>query len=569
MENYVVSARKYRPASFDTVIGQRAITSTLKNAILNKQLAQAYLFCGPRGVGKTTCARIFAKTINCMNLQPNGEPCNECESCVAFNNSRSLNIHELDAASNNSVDDIRGLVDQVRLLPQVGKYSVYIIDEVHMLSASAFNAFLKTLEEPPAHAIFILATTEKHKILPTILSRCQIYDFNRIKVSDTIEHLKRIADKEGVQVEEEALNIIAQKADGAMRDALSIFDQVVSFCGKELTYAKVIENLNVLDYEYYFKLTDLFYNGKVAETFLLFDEIMTKGFDAGNLIAGLGKHFRDLLVAKDEVTLSLLEVSASIRERYLRQAKEVDVDFIFNALKVIEQCEMQYKVRVEKRLCVEITLIKLCQINALKKKSLSVEEFAGLLKIDGFIGKFQQEVCPPVPAVSASRPAVKPVMRPAIESFKLKQAMAESKDYAEIRNTPEVQRIEKKVKAQDPFDGKTVSSVLSTFIDSSVGEAVKVALTSHPPKVNGFVVTIEVDNEFLMAKMNELHQRILSYLAERLNNGYITLNIELYKETDDGKEKKRLFTAKDKFEHFMGLNPAVGELKNLFGLEIE
>lgn len=370
MENYVVSARKYRPASFDTVIGQRAITSTLKNAILNKQLAQAYLFCGPRGVGKTTCARIFAKTINCMNLQPNGEPCNECESCVAFNNSRSLNIHELDAASNNSVDDIRGLVDQVRLLPQVGKYSVYIIDEVHMLSASAFNAFLKTLEEPPAHAIFILATTEKHKILPTILSRCQIYDFNRIRVSDTIEHLKRIADKEGVQVEEEALNIIAQKADGAMRDALSIFDQVVSFCGKELTYAKVIENLNVLDYEYYFKLTDLFYNGKVAETFLLFDEIMTKGFDAGNLIAGLGKHFRDLLVAKDEVTLSLLEVSASIRDRYLRQAKEVDVDFIFNALKVIEQCEMQYKVRVEKRLCVEITLIKLCQINALKKKAL-------------------------------------------------------------------------------------------------------------------------------------------------------------------------------------------------------
>ncbi|WP_374046425.1 DNA polymerase III subunit gamma/tau [uncultured Sanguibacteroides sp.] len=370
MENYIVSARKYRPASFDTVIGQRAITSTLKNAILNKQLAQAYLFCGPRGVGKTTCARIFAKTINCMNLQPNGEPCNECESCVAFNNSRSLNIHELDAASNNSVDDIRGLVDQVRLLPQVGKYSVYIIDEVHMLSASAFNAFLKTLEEPPAHAIFILATTEKHKILPTILSRCQIYDFNRIKVSDTIEHLKMIAAKEGVRAEEEALNIIAQKADGAMRDALSIFDQVVSFCGKELTYAKVIENLNVLDYEYYFKLTDLFYAGKVAETFLLFDEIMTKGFDAGNLISGLGKHFRDLLVAKEEVTLSLLEVSASIRDRYLQQAKEVDVDFIFNALKVIEQCEMQYKVRVEKRLCVEITLIKLCQINALKKKAL-------------------------------------------------------------------------------------------------------------------------------------------------------------------------------------------------------
>ena len=250
MENYIVSARKYRPASFDTVIGQHSITSTLRNAILNKQLAQAYLFCGPRGVGKTTCARIFAKTINCMNLQPNAEPCNECESCRAFNSGRSLNIHELDAASNNSVDDIRGLVDQVRILPQVGRYSVYIIDEVHMLSASAFNAFLKTLEEPPAHAIFILATTEKHKILPTILSRCQIYDFNRIKVPDTIEHLKRIAAKEGIQAEEEALNVIAQKADGAMRDALSIFDQVVSFCGKNLTYDKVIENLNVL-YQYH------------------------------------------------------------------------------------------------------------------------------------------------------------------------------------------------------------------------------------------------------------------------------------------------------------------------------
>ena len=371
MENFIVSARKYRPASFDTVIGQHSITSTLRNAILNKQLAQAYLFCGPRGVGKTTCARIFAKTINCMNLQPNAEPCNECESCKAFNSGRSLNIHELDAASNNSVDDIRGLVDQVRILPQVGKYSVYIIDEVHMLSASAFNAFLKTLEEPPAHAIFILATTEKHKILPTILSRCQIYDFNLIKVPDTIEHLKRIAAKEGVQAEEEALNVIAQKADGAMRDALSIFDQVVSFCGKDLTYDKVIENLNVLDYDYYFKLTDLFHDGKVAETFLLFNEIMEKGFDAGNLVSGLGRHFRDLLVAKEEITVQLLEVSASIKERYLKQAKTVTPEFIFDALKVIEQCEMQYKMRVEKRLCVELTLIKLCQINELKKKVLA------------------------------------------------------------------------------------------------------------------------------------------------------------------------------------------------------
>lgn len=371
MENYIVSARKYRPATFDTVIGQHSITSTLRNAILNRQLAQAYLFCGPRGVGKTTCARIFAKTINCMNLQPNAEPCNECESCKAFNDGRSLNIHELDAASNNSVDDIRGLVEQVRILPQVGKYSVYIIDEVHMLSASAFNAFLKTLEEPPAHAVFILATTEKHKILPTILSRCQIYDFNRMKVGDIVGYLKSIAQKEGIQAEEEALDVIAQKADGAMRDALSIFDQVVSFCGNTLTYSKVIENLNVLDYDYYFRLTDLFYAGKVADSFVLFNEIMQKGFDGGNLISGLGKHFRDLLVAKEPVTLQLLEVSVSIRDRYLQQAKEVEVGFIFDALKILEQCEMQYKIRLEKRLCMELTLIKLCQINESKKKVLT------------------------------------------------------------------------------------------------------------------------------------------------------------------------------------------------------
>ena len=371
MDNYIVSARKYRPSTFRSVVGQKALTQTLKNAIDSNKLAHAYLFCGPRGVGKTSCARIFAKTINCFHPTESGEACNECESCRAFNEQRSYNIIELDAASNNSVDDIRTLIDQVRIPPQIGKYKVFIIDEVHMLSAAAFNAFLKTLEEPPAHAIFILATTEKHKILPTILSRCQIYDFNRIKVPDTIEHLKRIAAKEGVQAEEEALNVIAQKADGAMRDALSIFDQVVSFCGKDLTYDKVIENLNVLDYDYYFKLTDLFHDGKVAETFLLFNEIMEKGFDAGNLVSGLGRHFRDLLVAKEEVTVQLLEVSASIKERYLKQAKTVTSEFIFDALKVIEQCEMQYKMRVEKRLCVELTLIKLCQINELKKKALA------------------------------------------------------------------------------------------------------------------------------------------------------------------------------------------------------
>ena len=308
MENYIVSARKYRPSTFESVVGQRALTTTLKNAIATQKLAHAYLFCGPRGVGKTTCARIFAKTINCRTPTADGEACNQCESCVAFNEQRSYNIHELDAASNNSVDDIRQLVEQVRIPPQIGKYKVYIIDEVHMLSASAFNAFLKTLEEPPRHAIFILATTEKHKILPTILSRCQIYDFNRISVEDTVNHLSYVASKEGITAEPEALNVIAMKADGGMRDALSIFDQVVSFTGGNITYKSVIDNLNVLDYEYYFRLTDCFLENKVSDALLLFNDILNKGFDGSHFITGLSSHFRDLLVGKYPVTLPLLEV---------------------------------------------------------------------------------------------------------------------------------------------------------------------------------------------------------------------------------------------------------------------
>ena len=316
MENYIVSARKYRPATFDTVVGQRALTTTLKNAIANQKLAHAYLFCGPRGVGKTTCARIFAKTINCLHPTADGEACNECESCRAFNEQRSYNIHELDAASNNSVEDIRSLIEQVRIPPQIGKYKVYIIDEVHMLSQAAFNAFLKTLEEPPHHAIFILATTEKHKILPTILSRCQIYDFNRISVNDTVEHLENVARKEHIEAEPEALNVIAQKADGGMRDALSIFDQVVSFTNGHITYQSVIENLNVLDYEYYFKLTDAFLENRVSDCLLTFNEVLKKGFDGNHFITGLTSHFRDLLVSRDAETLQLLEVGASIRDRY-------------------------------------------------------------------------------------------------------------------------------------------------------------------------------------------------------------------------------------------------------------
>ena len=362
MENYIVSARKYRPSTFESVVGQRALTTTLKNAIATQKLAHAYLFCGPRGVGKTTCARIFAKTINCMTPTADGEACNQCESCVAFNEQRSYNIHELDAASNNSVDDIRQLVEQVRIPPQIGKYKVYIIDEVHMLSASAFNAFLKTLEEPPRHAIFILATTEKHKILPTILSRCQIYDFNRISVEDTVNHLSYVASKEGITAEPEALNVIAMKADGGMRDALSIFDQVVSFTGGNITYKSVIDNLNVLDYEYYFRLTDCFLENKVSDALLLFNDILNKGFDGSHFITGLSSHFRDLLVGKDPVTLPLLEVGASIRQRYQEQAQKCPLPFLYKAMKLCNECDLNYRISKNKRLLVELTLIQVAQL---------------------------------------------------------------------------------------------------------------------------------------------------------------------------------------------------------------
>jgi len=367
MEHYIVSARKYRPDSFKTVVAQESITATLKNAISSRQLAHSYLFCGPRGVGKTTCARIFAKTINCSQLTPETEACNSCESCIAFDKNRSYNIHELDAASNNSVDDIRSLIDQVRIPPQIGSYSVYIIDEVHMLSSSAFNAFLKTLEEPPKHAIFVLATTEKHKIIPTILSRCQIFDFNRIKVQDIESHLAFVAKEEGVEIESAALNVIAHKADGAMRDALSIFDQLVSFSGKSISYQQVIANLNVLDYEYYFRLTDFFLKNQVPDVLLVYNEVLDKGFEGQHFINGLSGHLRDLLVCQDAATLQLLEVGGDIRERYKSQAAACDPDFLVEALRLSNECDYQYKTSQNKRLFVELTLIRIAQLT-LKKK---------------------------------------------------------------------------------------------------------------------------------------------------------------------------------------------------------
>jgi DNA polymerase-3 subunit gamma/tau len=368
---YIVSARKYRPSTFSSVEGQGNITATLKNAIKNKQLAHAYLFCGPRGVGKTTCARIFAKTINCQNITDDFEPCNECESCKAFNENRSYNIHELDAASNNSVEDIRLLTDKVRIPPQMGKYSVYIIDEVHMLSQAAFNAFLKTLEEPPHHAIFILATTEKHKILPTILSRCQTFDFNRISVETAVQYLKYVASKEGITAEDDALNVIATKADGAMRDALSIFDQIVAFSGKNISYQQVIDNLNVLDYDYYFRLVEAFLKEDSTSALLIYNDILQHGFEGSHFINGLSSHLRDLMMCKDPKTVQLLEVGTSIKERYAAQAKQCDTDFLYTALDIATKCDLQYRMARNKRLHIEFALLSLSRIFTEKKKLLS------------------------------------------------------------------------------------------------------------------------------------------------------------------------------------------------------
>src|SRR6201746_2388334 len=362
MDKFIVSARKYRPQNFSTVVGQSHITTTLKNAIKNNQLAHAFLFCGPRGVGKTTCARILAKTINCEDLQPNGEACGVCKSCTSFQNGNSFSIHELDAASNNSVDDIRSLIEQVRIPPQSGRYKIYIIDEVHMLSQAAFNAFLKTLEEPPHYAIFILATTEKHKILPTILSRCQIFDFNRIRVEDMAGHLANIAQKESITYEPDGLHIIAQKADGGLGDALSMFDQIVSFSDGNVTYRTVIDNLNILDYDYYFSIIDGLLKEDTAGTLLLFDEILSKGFDGAHFISGLSEHFRNLLVTKDASTLKLLEVSEGIKTKYLQQSQAASVSFLLSAMNIANQCDLGYKLSKNQRLQVELALLKMCHL---------------------------------------------------------------------------------------------------------------------------------------------------------------------------------------------------------------
>jgi DNA polymerase III, subunit gamma and tau len=564
MSEFIVSARKYRPSTFHSVVGQQSVTNTLKNAIRSNHLAHAYLFCGPRGVGKTTCARIFAKTLNCFNRTAETEACNQCESCKSFNDSRSYNIHELDAASNNSVEDIRNLIDQVRIPPQVGKYSIYIIDEVHMLSNQAFNAFLKTLEEPPAHAFFILATTEKHKIIPTILSRCQIFDFSRIKVEDTVQYLEYISKTEQVEYELDALNVIAQKADGGMRDALSIYDQIVSFSGSKITYKGVIENLNILDYEYYFRMVDAFLEKSIPKALMLFDEILDKGFDGHNFINGLASHLRDLLVCKDEVTLQLLEVGANIREQYKVQAKRCHPVFIFEALAVCGQADVQYKASKNQRLHVELALIQLCNIDPEKKKSEPEPKQAS---------SKSNAVNTSTGTATATATATKASPSPGIPSFSIKDALKSGatkppveqpkKEAPKVNEQPEIYETSE-VK---PFTQDQLSQAWEKFALRYKDNEPRMysTLTAQPPLLSdNFLVEFVLNNPLQEEEVQKLKPALVNFLSKELSNGKIDL---LTKVSETPQGNKRFYTDKEKFDHLAEKNPNLLKFKQQFGLD--
>ena len=586
MDNYIVSARKYRPSTFRSVVGQKSLTTTLKNAIQSNKLAHAYLFCGPRGVGKTSCARIFAKTINCLNPTADGEACNACESCRAFNEQRSYNIHELDAASNNSVDDIRTLIDQVRIPPPIGKYKVFIIDEVHMLTTAAFNAFLKTLEEPPHHALFILATTEKHKVLPTILSRCQIYDFSRISIADMVEHLQYVSSQEGVTAEPEALNVIAQKADGGMRDALSIFDQVVSFTNGNITYQAVIDNLNVLDYEYYFRLTDAILSGNVRASLLILNEILGKGFDGQNIITGLAGHFRDLLVCRDESTLVLFEVGASIRDRYKEMAKHCPDQLLFKAIELANTCDLNYRASRNKRLLLELTLIQLCQLTQVavddKKKAL-IEPIAGTNPSSQAVNSGQPQQPPQAPSVTAaagapqvmsthmpsSVPAPPPSTAPN-PARKTARPMGISMKEIGVEKPKQqtVQQATTNVKeVVTPFDNDSLVREWDNYaatIDKKV-YLKNTMINCKPTLQENYYFEVAVHNPGQQEELinNAIH--ILPFLRQHLNNSRIQMRVRIV----EGNEKHLAYTSTEKLELLMKINPTLGRLRDEFNLTLD
>ena len=588
MENFVVSARKYRPSTFDTVVGQQSITNTLKNAINNNHLAQAFLFCGPRGVGKTSCARILAKTINCMDLSAETEACDQCESCRGFNDNHSFNIHELDAASNNGVDKIRELVDQVRFAPQVGKYNIYIIDEVHMLSQAAFNAFLKTLEEPPAHALFILATTEKHKIIPTILSRCQIFDFKRIQIADIATHLGYVAKNEGIEAEQEALHIIAQKADGALRDALSIFDQIISYCGDKLSYQAVIQNLNILDYDYYFKITDALYNSDIPTALNGFNEILNNGFDGHHFINGLGMHFRNLLVAKDAVTLNLLEVGDSIKNRYLEQSKEWEQQYILKSLELCNKVDLNYRMSKNQRLLVEITLMQICGIKgtneSTEKKTFVVNKPAqndlNISKNSSPIGVKDEETkvqpaAQEVPAVETQKIDLPKTSAKSIKIVNFKDNIEKktisinpNAEKKKEEKTHEIVTDEKRNK--DHFSQEHLDDCWKNYAHQKHNEGKHNLLSILRDKKaileDNYTIRVNLDNKVQEEVFNEDKSNILGFIKTHLKNDEITVQVTV---TPVKEEEMKAYTAEDKFKKMVKKNPDLGILKDKFDLEID
>ena len=583
MSDFIVSARKYRPSTFDAVVGQSSITSTLKNAIKSNQLAQSFLFCGPRGVGKTSCARILAKTINCEKITDNVEACNTCVSCKSFNENASFNVHELDAASNNSVDDIRKLVDQVRFAPQVGDYNIYIIDEVHMLSAQAFNAFLKTLEEPPQHAKFILATTEKHKIIPTILSRCQIFDFKRVGITDISNHLAFVAKSEGIDAEQEALHLIAQKSDGAMRDSLSLFDRLVSFSDKKLTYQGVIEHLNILDYDYYFKVTDALLKNDINALLNLFNEILDNGFDGHHFINGLAEHLRDVLVSKDESTLKLLEKGEALQNRYLEQSKVCSLAFLIPALDLCNECDVQYKTSNNKRLLVELSLMRISSIGHQMAEKKSPKSFVVTLNDE----KKQVSVEKVQEIVKKENKRTVNYIKPEIESGSEKEiilskpitkiSLSAKKKSKTISITAAFQQLNEKKEVEQEVDISTLrkadfsaTKMLQTwkeviaFVKQKGKSNLGITLGIFPPELKGnYVIELPLSNSSQVEMLLEEKYMILEFLRNKLENDYIEITTKII----EGEKSNIPYTNKDKFAKMMEENPHLETLRMKLGLD--
>ena len=588
MEEYIVSARKYRPSNFDSVVGQSALTTTLKNAVKSGKLAHAYLFCGPRGVGKTTCARIFAKAINCQHPTADGEACNECESCQSFNEQRSLNIFELDAASNNSVEHIKKIMEQTRIPPQLGRYKVFIIDEVHMLSTAAFNAFLKTLEEPPSYVIFILATTEKQKILPTILSRCQIYDFERMTVANTIAHLKSVADKEGIKYEEEALAVIAEKADGGMRDALSIFDQAASFCQGNITYEKVIEDLNVLDSDNYFRIVDLSLQNKVSDIMLLLNSIISKGFDPGQCIGGLARHIRNVLMAKDPTTLPLLETSEGTRQKYQQQAILAPTTFLYQALRLLNQCDINYRNSGNKRLLVELTLIEVAQITQADDSVPSAGRKPRRLKSLFHMIIRQSRPMTAAPQVAADVKPIEKVVptakydpknRPVLTTNGGSEIGLSWKNIREQahRKKNKISLVPGMLAPTDPniqnigtnceFSQRDVEFQWMSMCNRMPQQLSGIAsrMKNMNPVITDFPhIEVEVDNQIQFDQITQIKGSILKTLKLYLQNESITLDLRL----NEKRETIKILTRREQYEMLTNDNPAVAKLSSLLDLEL-